>query len=108
MMKPKWMMVAAVFVGVVFLFALGAESVWSAGGQGPGYGQGQGQGRGQGQGLGPGQGQGQGQNPACAKPECRGCCSRHGGVVCVNGVTQCGDGTPLSDTCRNKGCNACK
>ena len=39
--------------------------------------------------------------------DCRGCCSYHGGVVCVNGVTQCKDGTPLSDTCVNKGCNEC-
>ena len=38
---------------------------------------------------------------------CQGCCSYHGGVVCVGGVTKCADGEPLSDTCREKGCNAC-
>jgi len=37
---------------------------------------------------------------------CQGCCSSHGGVVCRDGRTMCGDGTPLSDTCRNKGCIA--
>jgi len=39
--------------------------------------------------------------------DCRGCCSSHGGVVCNNGVSQCGDGTPLSSTCAAKGCNQC-
>ena len=39
--------------------------------------------------------------------DCQGCCSWHGGVVCRNGVTECDDGTPLSATCRNKGCNKC-
>lgn len=38
---------------------------------------------------------------------CQGCCSGHGGVICSSGVTRCGDGTSLSDTCRNKGCDAC-
>jgi deoxyribonuclease-1 len=38
---------------------------------------------------------------------CQGCCSHHGGVVCSNGVTKCGDGTPLSATCAIKGCNKC-
>lgn len=39
--------------------------------------------------------------------DCQGCCSSHGGVVCRNGVTKCGDGTSLSSTCVNKGCNMC-
>lgn len=38
---------------------------------------------------------------------CQGCCSSHGGVVCSNGITKCGDGTSLSSTCRNKGCSMC-
>jgi hypothetical protein len=42
-----------------------------------------------------------------AMADCTGCCSSHGGVVCVNGVTKCGDGTALSATCTEKGCNAC-
>lgn len=42
-----------------------------------------------------------------AYADCRGCCSSHGGVVCSGGVTQCADGSPLSDTCINKGCNKC-
>ncbi|MDM8523401.1 hypothetical protein QUF80_08515 [Desulfococcaceae bacterium HSG8] len=37
---------------------------------------------------------------------CRGCCSGHGGVICVNGFTMCADGTSLSSTCINKGCVA--
>ena len=37
--------------------------------------------------------------------KCGGCCSHHGGVACgTNGKTICADGTPLSETCRNKGC----
>ncbi|MCK5074314.1 MAG: HNH endonuclease [Bacteriovoracaceae bacterium] len=40
--------------------------------------------------------------------DCRGCCSRHKGVVCSQaGVTQCGDGTSLSSKCRSKKCNKC-
>ena len=39
--------------------------------------------------------------------DCQGCCSGHGGVVCQNGITKCADGTSLSDTCVNKGCNIC-
>ncbi len=39
--------------------------------------------------------------------DCRGCCSWHGGVCCTGGITMCCDGTPLSDTCVAKGCNAC-
>ena len=39
--------------------------------------------------------------------DCRGCCSRHGGVVCIDGVTKCRDGTPLSTKCKAKGCNKC-
>ena len=42
-----------------------------------------------------------------AYADCQGCCSYHGGVCCTGGVTMCCDGSPLSDTCRNKGCNAC-
>ena len=40
--------------------------------------------------------------------ECQGCCSSHGGVVCNNGVTECGDGSALSQTCIDKGCNVCE
>jgi len=40
--------------------------------------------------------------------DCRGCCSGNGGILCKNGVTECVDGTPLSDRCRNKGCSACE
>jgi endonuclease G, mitochondrial len=39
--------------------------------------------------------------------DCRGCCSRHGGVICVDGITQCRDGSPLSSKCKSKGCNKC-
>jgi len=39
--------------------------------------------------------------------DCRGCCSRHDGVICKNGTTLCADGTPLSLVCKDKGCNAC-
>lgn len=39
--------------------------------------------------------------------QCGGCCSNHDGVVCIDGKTMCGDGSPLSETCRNKGCSAC-
>lgn len=42
-----------------------------------------------------------------ATADCRGCCSHHGGVVCRDGITQCADGTPLSATCRAKGCTRC-
>jgi len=45
--------------------------------------------------------------PCLSHANCTGCCSRHGGVCCVNGVTQCCDGTPLSSTCQAKGCNVC-
>jgi len=38
---------------------------------------------------------------------CRGCCSHHGGVVCNNGITICGDGSSLSYKCQSKGCNKC-
>lgn len=38
---------------------------------------------------------------------CRGCCSHHGGLVCVDQVTQCHDGSPLSAKCSSKGCNKC-
>ena len=39
--------------------------------------------------------------------DCRGCCSRHGEVICVDGVTQCRDGTSLSPKCQSKGCDKC-
>jgi hypothetical protein len=39
--------------------------------------------------------------------DCRGCCSWHGGVCCIDGVTMCCDGSPLSSKCRAKGCNKC-
>ncbi|MDM8541065.1 M43 family zinc metalloprotease [Desulfococcaceae bacterium HSG9] len=31
---------------------------------------------------------------------CEGCCLDNGGVVCVNGVAECSDGTALPDTCQ--------
>jgi hypothetical protein len=40
--------------------------------------------------------------------DCRGCCSGSDGIVCNNGVTECVDGTPLSEKCKNKGCSACE
>jgi len=40
--------------------------------------------------------------------DCRGCCSRHGGVICVDGITKCRDGTPLSTKCQSKGCDKFK
>lgn len=39
--------------------------------------------------------------------DCQGCCSSHGGVICRNGITMCADGTSLSITCQNKGCDDC-
>ena len=39
--------------------------------------------------------------------DCRGCCSRHGGVDCINGVTTCRDGSTLSKKCLAKDCNKC-
>ena len=39
--------------------------------------------------------------------DCRGCCSRHGGVVCVDGDTKCKNGTSLSGKCSAKGCDKC-
>ena len=42
-----------------------------------------------------------------AYSDCRGCCSHHNGVCCINHVTICCDGTSLSNTCKNKGCNKC-
>ena len=44
---------------------------------------------------------------SAAYANCQGCCSNHGGVTCQNGVTMCADGTPLSSTCKAKGCNEC-
>lgn len=46
-------------------------------------------------------------SPSGSSQNCGGCCSGHGGVVCVGGITKCSDGTALSSTCRNKGCNMC-
>jgi len=39
--------------------------------------------------------------------DCQGCCSSHGGVCCIDGVTKCCDGKPLSQKCIAKGCNKC-
>lgn len=39
--------------------------------------------------------------------DCRGCCSRKGGLVCTNGVTRCADGSALSQKCLQKGCDIC-
>lgn len=39
--------------------------------------------------------------------DCRGCCNGHGGTVCINGKTECADGTTLSDKCKAKGCDVC-
>ncbi len=44
--------------------------------------------------------------PSISIADCRGCCSGHGGVDCIDGVTRCKDGTDLSDRCREK-CNKC-
>jgi len=44
-------------------------------------------------------------SPAYA--DCRGCCSGHGGVDCIDGVTKCRDGSPLSQKCIAKDCNKC-
>ena len=38
---------------------------------------------------------------------CRGCCSKNGGVTCSNSLTMCKDNTSLSVKCQNKGCNEC-
>lgn len=37
----------------------------------------------------------------------RGCCSRRGGLICVNGVTRFVDGTTLSELCLQKNCDIC-
>ncbi len=42
------------------------------------------------------------------RADCRGCCSHHEGVVCVEGKTQCKDGTPLSAKCKAKACSKCE
>jgi len=39
--------------------------------------------------------------------DCRGCCSGHGGVDCIDGFTKCRDGSLLSPKCISKGCNKC-
>ena len=39
--------------------------------------------------------------------DCTGCCSRSGGVCCIGGITMCCNGSPLSDTCKAKGCSVC-
>lgn len=41
------------------------------------------------------------------RADCRGCCSQHKGVSCINEVTQCRDGSPLSAKCEAKSCNKC-
>lgn len=38
---------------------------------------------------------------------CQGCCRCNGGVDCDGSVTQCADGTDLSDTCVDNDCDAC-
>ncbi|MBI5591565.1 MAG: hypothetical protein HY881_13890 [Deltaproteobacteria bacterium] len=38
---------------------------------------------------------------------CDGCCSYHEGVCCSNGITACCDGTVLSQTCIQNGCDMC-
>ena len=43
-----------------------------------------------------------------ASADCRGCCSRHGGVVCGEDGVQCADGSPLSARCQAKACNPCE
>ena len=40
--------------------------------------------------------------------DCRGCCSRRGGLVCINGVTRCADDSALSQKCLQKGCDVCQ
>lgn len=42
-----------------------------------------------------------------AYADCRGCCSHKGGLVCINGVTRCADGSALSQKCLQKGCDVC-
>lgn len=42
-----------------------------------------------------------------AYADCRGCCSGHGGVACIDGITKCRDGSLLSPKCKSKGCNKC-
>jgi|GEM_PF-3428277 hypothetical protein len=39
--------------------------------------------------------------------DCRGCCSGHGGILCLSAKTQCRDGSLLSKKCAAKGCNKC-
>ncbi len=39
--------------------------------------------------------------------DCQGCCSHHGGVCCIDGVTKCCDGSRLSQTCIDRGCDKC-
>ncbi|MFC1814501.1 DNA/RNA non-specific endonuclease [Thermodesulfobacteriota bacterium] len=45
---------------------------------------------------------------ATSYADCRGCCSRHGGVDCIDGATKCRDGSPLSQKCLAKDCNKCR
>lgn len=45
--------------------------------------------------------------PFTVYADCHGCCSGHKGVACIDGITKCRDGTPLSDKCKTKGCNKC-
>ncbi len=39
--------------------------------------------------------------------DCGGCCSGHGGVCCIDGVSKCCDGSWLSSRCRWKRCDVC-
>jgi endonuclease I len=42
-----------------------------------------------------------------AYANCNGCCTSHGGVICLSGVTICKDETPLSRKCLKNKCYAC-
>ena len=42
-----------------------------------------------------------------AHADCRGYCSRNGGVVCIDGVTKYRDGSPLLSKSKSKDCNKC-
>lgn len=40
--------------------------------------------------------------------DCKGCCSSHGGVICISDKTICKDQSALSPKCTSKNCDACK
>ena len=42
-----------------------------------------------------------------ALSNCTGCCSDHGGAVCLSGLTICKDKTPMSIECLESNCNKC-